>query len=108
MWRIRRSPLLFANRTYFLFLSQLVLGRLVVWRVVKTTIPGYVFTKWFARFSKKPFVDLSPLAMATPLLTDAAAGGTCVGRWTWLMPSGFKGAGSPWFGWKKKCIEKGE
>jgi hypothetical protein len=28
-----------------------------------------------------------------------------VGRWTWLMPSSFKGAGSPWLGWKKECIK---
>jgi hypothetical protein len=29
-----------------------------------------------------------------------------VGRWTWLMPSGFKGAGSPWFGWKRVYIKR--
>jgi hypothetical protein len=40
---------------------------------------------------------LIPVEMANPWLTDAGAGGACVGRWTWLMPSGFKGAGSPWF-----------
>jgi hypothetical protein len=36
-------------------------------------------------------------------LMDAVTGGACVGRWTWLMQSGFKGAGSPWSGWKKEC-----
>jgi hypothetical protein len=45
--------------------------------------------------SRRNSLATSSVAMETPWLTDSGAWGACVGRWTWLMSSGFKGTRSP-------------
>jgi hypothetical protein len=58
MWRARHSILLFSTRIRVLFSNQLDLGRLVIWRTLKTPTPGSQIYNIVRASSNKPFVDL--------------------------------------------------